>query len=166
MELLHETYFEDQEGKKVHRVYRGKTPDGRLKDGITLLEPSQWYIDNVLEPTRPDTEKFHKILEEGKKVSKRISQLGETRTADPERIATEDEIFNGLTSTVATKELDQIVAVLEWIGNKTFKQVENYIENNITNPKTKAFLKILSKVVLANSKLIRILAARELPPEV
>lgn len=165
MELISEEYFEDQEGQKVRRTYRGKTIDGKPKESIHLLVPSQWYLDNVLEPTRADTEVFHQILEKGKKVGERLTQLGEARSDDPTRIATEDAVFDAITSVVETGELGQVALKLEWIGDKTFQQVDDYIDSNVTNlSEAKAFLKVLAKVVLANLKLMRIMAVRELPP--
>lgn len=160
MKLIKKEYFEDQEGKKVRHIFKG----GR--SSVSLLEPSQWYIDNIITPTQPEKEKHREIIAKGKAISLRVRQLGYSRSADPVKIATEDVVFKDTTDAMTTDELEQVVSKLQWLGGKTFQQIDNYIDNNVTNMQSaKAFLKIITKVILATLKLVLILVRRELPPE-
>lgn len=160
MKLIKEEYFEDEEGKKVRKIF----DHGRLS--ISLLEPSQSYRDGQLKKDGDEAEKARKILNVANKIGQKVNQLGQARTFDPTRIATEDAVFKDSTDAMTTGELGEVVPKLQWLGAKTFQQVDTYIDDNVTDLQSaKAFLKILAKVVLATLKLVLILTRRELPPE-
>lgn len=139
-----------------------KTPKGSW----IHIESSQKYIDEIQIPLQKrDAER--RIVEEHKiKVSKRMTQLGESRAHDPDKIAAEDAIFAEVTETIGIDELEKIVEKLGWLADKTFAQVDNYIINNVSNfSEAKAFLRVLAKIMLAHIKLTMILVNRELPPK-
>jgi len=159
--------------KLIKKVVNPNHPDGiqttlffdKGRKSVHLRNPTQRYIENEIEPARPYLEEFHRILKEGEEQGLKLNQLARARTTDPTRIATEDAIFKDTTDAMTTDELNQVVSKLEWLGGKTFQQVDTYIDNNVIDLQSaRAFLKILAKVVLAILKLVLILARRELPP--
>lgn len=155
-----EEIITDEDGVKLKKTYENGTVVFELK------EPSQAYIDSYLAPTRPKAVERKAAQEHAKKRSVRLNQLGDARVADPQRIATEDVVLDGATSVVQTSELNQLVAQLEWFGDKTLAELDDYIESNTGSvTEIRAFLKTLTRITWATLNLTRILANRELPPE-
>jgi hypothetical protein len=149
----------DEDGVK-RKIIHSHFPEDIIE--YQIIEPSDKYKQKWL--TTTDAEQRQKQRKYREKVLERINQLGESRAKNPSQIDNEDAIFSNITTLIDTQELDQIVSKLQWLAGKTFAQVDNYIDNNVTNlAKAKIFLKILAKITLANLKLIRILVDRELP---
>ena len=61
--------FTDQEGKKTEEVF----PNGvRI---VTLVEPSAWYIANVLEPMKQERIQRQQGFNQAEKLSKKMREI-------------------------------------------------------------------------------------------
>lgn len=150
-------------------VFEGETRTKKTyENGAVVYElraPSQAYINNKLVPTRPRAAEIKAEMAHSRERSIRLNQLGDARCTDPARIAEEDAVLDGATSVIATGELNQIIAQLEWFGDKTLVELDDYIENHTGNvADIRVFLKTLTRIVWATLNLTRIVANRELPP--
>jgi len=67
--IVKEEYFTDNEGKKKREVYSNGI------EVITLLEPSQEYIDKVLKPLQIEDEKIRQQEERERLVYEKMREL-------------------------------------------------------------------------------------------
>jgi len=131
-------------------------------------DPARFNLDHFdLEYTEleelPDERRFCKY-ENGEVVVDEVykQQILDQQEAERIKEETAQDIFEDLLSVINYEELEQIAPKLSWIGQKTFQQVENYVENNTNNlSEARELLKVLAKIILANVKMIRLFADRE-----
>lgn len=63
--------FKDKEGRKIKRRFEGGIEEN------TLVEPSDWYIENVLEPTQEMQRKHKEQVENNIKIQKKLKEIAE-----------------------------------------------------------------------------------------
>lgn len=73
-----EITFTDKEGKKVRRVLKNRLIE------TSLIEPSQWYIDNVLKPAQ---EQYKKARDQEKREEKIAQKMREIAMKELEKEA-------------------------------------------------------------------------------
>lgn len=71
MKRSNETAFTDKEGRKVRRVL-----SNRLVETF-LIEPSQWYIDNVLKPAQEQYKKAREQEKREEKIAQKMREMAE-----------------------------------------------------------------------------------------
>lgn len=67
--IFKKTEFTDKEGKKVRKVF-----GSGLVETI-LVEPSQWYKDNVQKPMQEQAQKRKKEMEKSQKIAEKMRDM-------------------------------------------------------------------------------------------
>lgn len=61
--------FEDREGRKRKIIFRNKIEE------ISLIEPSEWYVENVLKPLQKQNAKVAKQIEKEEKIQQKLREM-------------------------------------------------------------------------------------------
>lgn len=63
--------FEDREGKKRRIIFQNGIGE------ISLIEPSEWYIKNILKPLQKQNAKVAKQIEKEEKIQQKLREMAE-----------------------------------------------------------------------------------------
>lgn len=72
--------FEDREGKKRKIIFQNKIEE------ISLIEPSEWYIKNILKPLQKQNAKVAKLIEKEEKIQQKLREMAEKELEKEEKL--------------------------------------------------------------------------------
>ena len=71
--------YVDKEGKKVQRGFRNGVKE------TSLVEPSQWYIDNVMKPDQVKNAEREEKMERERKIARKMREIAERELENEEK---------------------------------------------------------------------------------